>query len=251
MEVELDSGGDRIRGSFVAPEGGPHPGVVVLHDARGFSEHVVGVIHELAGMGHAALAVDLYSRERPAPDIALADLKHFVRGVSDDQIICDVQASIDFLADHPAVRGRPIGSIGYCWGGTCAYLAAAHCDGLAAVVSWYGELRTEILNDRHPEHPLDALLARRCPVLALFAELDPYVPPSHVDELRARSARDPGQHPLEIIVYPGVHHGFAHRGRNHFDAPAHDDGWMRIRRFFDRLLAHESHSSSPCRAVRP
>jgi carboxymethylenebutenolidase len=208
----------------------------VVHDARGYSDHVVGVVHELVEMGYAALAVDLYSRAAPAEDITIPDLKDFVRSVADGQIVGDLQVAIDFLAEAPAVQGGPIGLIGYCWGGTCAYLAAAHCEGLAAAVSWYGELRTEVLNDRHPEHPMDALLARRCPMVALFAEHDPYVPLPQVHELRERNARDPGEYELEMVVYPGVHHGFAHREREHFDAAAHDDGWQQIHRLFDREL---------------
>lgn len=236
LQIELASNDDQIRGEYVVSDAGPHPGVIVLHDGRGFSEHAVGVAHELAAQGYAALAVDLYSRGRPAPDIANPDLKAFMRAVPDEQIVRDVQAAIDFLARDRAVRGRPIGLIGYCWGGACAFLAAAHCTGLAAVASWYGELRTEVLNALHPEHPMDALLARRCPAIALFAELDPYVSLQHVDDLRARQAEAPGDHALEIVIYPGVGHGFAHRGRDHFDAPAHDDGWTRIHRLFDREL---------------
>jgi len=238
LQIELASYDDRIRGEYIVPDAGLHPGVIVLHDGRGFGEHAVGVAHELAALGYAALAVDLYSRGRPAPDIANPDLKAFMRAVPDGQIVRDVQAAIDFLARDRAVRGRPIGLIGYCWGGACAFLAAAHCTGLAAVASWYGELRTEERNELHPEHPMDALLARRCPAIAFFAELDPYVSLQHVDQLRALHAEAPrpGDRALEIVVYPGVGHGFAHRGRDHFDAPAHDDGWKRINRLFDREL---------------
>lgn len=236
MQIELGSKGDRIRGEYVVPGAGAHPGVIVVHDGRGFGEHAIGVAHELAAAGYAALALDLYSRGKPAADISNPDLKAFMRAVPDAQIVGDLQAAIDFLARDPAVAGRPIGLVGYCWGGACAFLASAHCRGLAAAVSWYGELRTEVLNALHPEHPMDAVLARRCPVLAMFAELDPYATLTQVEELRARHAKQPGDQPLEIVVYPGLDHGFAHRGRAHFDAPAHDDGWNRIHALFDREL---------------
>lgn len=238
MHVEIASGSARIEGESFVPEGavGPSPGVVVVHDGRGFGEHAIGVARELAARGHAALAVDLYSRKRPAPDLPNPELKAFMRAVPDAQIVDDLQAAIDFLARHRAVEGRPIGLVGYCWGGACAFLASAHCRGLAAAVAWYGELRTEVLNDLHPEHPMDAVLARRCPTLALFAELDPYVPVADVETLRARHARSPGAHALDIVVYPGLGHGFAHRGRDHFDEKAHDDGWTRIGALFERTL---------------
>jgi len=236
-EVEIDSNGARIRAVRIAPDEGDHPGVVVVHDGRGFGAHTIGVARELADAGYVALAVDLYSRGAPAEEIANAELLAFMRSVPDEQIVADLQASVDFLAADPAVAGHPIGLVGYCWGGACAFLASAHCRGIAAAASWYGELKTEELGSRHPEHPLDALAGRRCPVVALFAELDEYVLQDHVAQLRNRRESEvEGKPELEIVVYPDLHHGFAHRGREHFDQTAHDDGWQRIHRLFDRML---------------
>lgn len=234
MQVEITSGQDQIEAVRVVPDEGCHPGVIVVHDGGGFGEHAVGVAHELADAGYSALAVNLYSRGGPAPDLTNPELLAFLRSVPDRQIIRDLQAAIDFLAKDPAVQGQPIGMIGYCWGGACTFLAAARCRGLSATASWYGELVTEELNQRHPEHPMDALDDRKCPGLALFAELDAYVSVDDVERLRGKVKRSP--HDLEIVVYPGLSHGFAHRGRDAFDAAGHDDGWRRIWALLDREL---------------
>ena len=234
MQVEIESAGDRIRAERVVPDVGTHPGVVVIHDGGGFGEHAVGVAHELAQAGYAALAVNLYSREAPAADITNPELLTFLRNMTDRQILGDLQATIDFLAADPAVQGQRIGMLGYCWGGSCTFLASGRCRGLSAAASWYGELRTEELDERHPEHPIDALDERSCPVLAMFAELDAYVSMAHVEDLRKRVDRNALD--LEVVVYPDQHHGFAHRGRDHFDAPSHDDGWQRIWKLFDQQL---------------
>ena len=242
MQIEIEVGGDTLRAEWIVPsaneastdEPASHPGVIVIHDGGGFGEHAIGVARELADAGYAALAVNLYSRGGPRPGLSNPELLAFLRSVPDQQIVSDLQAAIDFLAAQPEVRGQRIGMMGYCWGGACTFLASAHCRGLSAAVSWYGELRTEELNAKHPEHPLDAVDARTCPVLAMFAELDAYVPMTYVDELRARADRNPIE--LEIVVYPGLHHGFAHRGRDHFDQAGHDDGWARAWKLFDREL---------------
>jgi carboxymethylenebutenolidase len=234
MQIEIESSGTLIQAERVVPESGTHPGVIVVHDGNGFGPHAISVANELATKGYATLAVDLYSREGPPVDLPNDELLAFLRSVPDQQIIGDLQAAIDFLAADPAVDGRPIGMVGYCWGGACTFLASAHCTGLAAAASWYGELKTEVLNDKHPEHPIDAVDTRRCPVVGLFGELDPYVPVAFVDELKARASRNPID--LEIEVYPGLKHGFAHRDRDHFDRDGHDDGWSRIDRLFDRTL---------------
>lgn len=235
MRLEIASGAARLRADrFLPNTPGPHAGVIVIHDGGGYGEHAIGVAEELAAAGHAALAIDLFSRAAPPPNPTNPELLAFLRSVPDAQIVADVQVAIDFLAADPAVAGSPIGLIGYCWGGASTFLASRHCRGLAAAVSFYGELRTEALNALHPEHPVDAVAARRCPVLALFGELDAYVPMAYVDELRARAEESPLE--LDIVVYPGLHHGFAHRRRDHFDRTGHDDGWSRIRKLFARHL---------------
>jgi carboxymethylenebutenolidase len=232
MQIEIESNGNKIPAERVVPGPGAHPGVIVVHDGNGFGPHAIGVANEIAEAGFTALAVNLYSREGPPVGLPNDELLAFLRSVPDRQIIGDLQAAIDFLAVDPAVDGNAIGMVGYCWGGACTFLASAHCTGLTAAASWYGELRTEELNDKHPEHPIDAVDARRCPVLALFGERDPYVPIAFVDELKERAPRNPID--LEIVVYPGLDHGFAHRERDPFDRTAHDDGWSRIWRLFDR-----------------
>ena len=234
MRTEIEANETRIPAERVVPGPGAHPGVIVVHDGNGFGPHAIGVAKEIAEAGYTALAVDLYSREGAPVGLPNNELLAFLRSVPDRQIIGDLQAAIDFLSADPAVDGRPIGMVGYCWGGACTFLASAHCTGLSAAASWYGELRTEVLNDEHPEHPIDAVEARRCPVVALFGERDPYVPVAYVEDLKARTSRNPIA--LEIEVYPGLDHGFAHRDRDHFDLAAHDDGWSRIWRLFDREL---------------
>lgn len=245
MQIEIDVDGVALRAERVVPEGGPHPGVIVIHDGRGFSEHAVGVAEELAQKGFAALAIDLFSRERPDESTSGHNekLKAYLRALPDQQLIGDMQAAVDQLAADPAVAGRPVGLIGYCWGGSCGFLASAHVRGLSAVVSWYGELRTEELGPLHPEHPEDALARRRCPVLAMFAEGDAYVPVAEAEALRERAEREreAATPPLEVVIYPGLHHGFAHRGRPRFDAAGHDDGWRRI----DRLFADTLRAGDP------
>ena len=238
MKIEIESGQDRIEAVRVVPEAGSHPGVIVVHDGGGFGEHAIGVAEELAAAGYAALAVNMYSRGGPPADPTNPELLAFLRSVPDHQIIQDLQASIDFFAADPAVQGNPIGMIGYCWGGACTFLAAARCNGLSAAASWYGELVTEELNALHPEHPMDALDDRTCPVLAMFAELDAYVSVANVERLRKQVSKNPLD--LDIVVYPGLHHGFAHRGREHFDSASHDDGWQRIWSLLDRELRSQA-----------
>jgi len=49
-------------GYLATPDGeGPHPGVVVIHEAYGLNDNIKGITRRLANAGYVALAVDLFS----------------------------------------------------------------------------------------------------------------------------------------------------------------------------------------------
>src|SRR5256885_1398042 len=49
-------------GYLALPEGpGPHPGVIVIHEATGLDDHIRRITDRFAGAGYAALAVDLFA----------------------------------------------------------------------------------------------------------------------------------------------------------------------------------------------
>ena len=171
------------------------PGVVVIHDVWGLSDHYRDLARRLAADGFAALAVDLY-RRTPAPKIT--DPGAWIRALSDPQVIADVQGAVDFLAAHASVAGRRIGVVGFCMGGTYAIHAAASCRGVSASVPFYGMLshehgllappKGESLDPaRKPRSPLDAACAVRCPLLGCFGADDPYVPTDDVQRFESIS----------------------------------------------------------------
>lgn len=54
--------GRPLKAYFAAPEAsGPHPGVVVIHEAYGLNENIRQVADRFADTGYASLAVDLFS----------------------------------------------------------------------------------------------------------------------------------------------------------------------------------------------
>src|SRR4051794_28741860 len=68
QSVSFQSGDTRLKGYLTGPEGeGPHPGVVIIHEARGLNDNIKGVAGRLAQEGYVALAVDLFAgRNRAA-----------------------------------------------------------------------------------------------------------------------------------------------------------------------------------------
>jgi len=220
------------------------PGVVVIHDVWGLSDHYRDLARRLAADGFSVLAVDLYRRH---PDAKIPDPGRWMRGLSDPQMIGEMQTAVDFLAKYASVGRRRVGVVGFCMGGSYAIHAAAGCRGLSAAVSFYGilshehgllaPLPGETLDPlRKPRSPLEAARDVRCPLLGCFGADDPYVPTD--DVARLDQQLDASGQPHEVIVYPGAGHAFVNDTRPEMYRPeAARDAWSRMLAWFQRHLA--------------
>ncbi len=244
MNVDFSSGEDRLGAALYLPESPvheasavlPRPAVVVVHDVWGLHEPYHRVAQRLARAGFVALALDLYARgEKPGTPADMPGVMKFLHRLPDRRVLADIQAALDFLRARPEVGRRKLGLTGFCMGGKYADLAAVRCRDLSAVVSWYGMLRADAIDDANPEHAIDALEGIRCPLLAFFGAEDVLIPTRDVEELRAR-ARERAR-PVEIAVYTGAGHAFANDSRPEaFRAEAAADAWARALAFFAREL---------------
>ena len=232
---------DSELGHLAQPDSGPRPGVVVIHDVWGLADHTRDLAGRLAAEGFAALAVNLY---RGLPELRIDDPGRWIRGLSDPQMLEQVQAGIDGLAAHPAVAGHRVGVVGFCMGGMYSLLAAAGCRGLSAAVVFYGLLshdqglfRTDKPLDpaRKPREPAAAAREIACPLLCFFGEDDDFVPLSDVQRLREGLAG--AAHPAEIVVYPGAGHAFLNDTRPAAYRPEiARRAWARMLEFLRREL---------------
>jgi carboxymethylenebutenolidase len=227
-----------LREGFLAePGGGPHPGVVVIPDVWGLSDHTRDLAQRLAREGFAALALDVY-RKTGRPSLAdPAQAMAWIRELSDPLVLETVQDGIDALARHEAVAGRPVGLVGFCMGGQYAWLAACACRGLSAVAPFYGMVRYEAGLDatKKPRAPLDAVATLSCPALGLYGREDAIIPEADVDELEQRLARQ--RQPFEIVRYAGAGHAFLNDTRPATYRPeAAADAWRRLLTFLRARL---------------
>ena len=209
-------------GGFLAtPDGkGPHPGVVVIHEAYGLDDHVRGIARRFAEAGFAALAVDLFSDRVRAVCMArymTGVLMGSTRGAGID----DLKSSLTFLAKLPDVDAQRMGAIGFCMGGGLAIAWACTDSRLKAIAPFYGT------NPR----PLE-VVKRLCPVVGSYPEKD----------FTARAGRNLDaalteydiQH--DIKIYPGAEHSFFNDTRGRYDAAAAKDAWGRVVTFFNAQL---------------
>ncbi len=224
-------------GHLVAPDAGAHPGVVMIHDVWGLSDHTRDLARRLAGEGFCVLAIDLY-RETGRPRITdPASALAWIRELPDPIVMQTLQEGIDFLAAHPCVGGAKLGITGFCMGGQYALLGACTCRGLGAAVVFYGMLAYAKGLDpaKKPRAPLDAVPDLTCPLLGLFGADDALIPVADVQELERRLAKT--GRPYEVKIYAGAGHAFMNDTRPEMYRPeAAKDAWGSMVAFFREHL---------------
>ena len=115
-------------GSFAAhvarPRSTPAGAVVVIQEIFGVNHHIRAVCDRLAGEGYTAVAPALFDRQEKnfesgyTPD-EIANARKYVANPDWGAMLKDTQAAIDELK-----KDGPVAIIGFCMGGTIAFLAA-------------------------------------------------------------------------------------------------------------------------------
>jgi carboxymethylenebutenolidase len=198
-------------GYLALPPAGKGPGLVLFQEIFGVNEHIRGVAEQYALSGFVVLAPDIFWRQAPRVELGYTP-EDRQRGMAlagamvGAETLADIQASVAALRARPEAAGAKAGAIGYCMGGTLAYLAAATSEVDAAVAYYGGRIHNE----------LDRAKDVRCPVLFHYAERDDHIPMTAVDSVREALAGKPA----DVFVYPGAMHGFNCWARASYHAPS-------------------------------
>jgi len=187
-----------------APKGTPKGGLVVIQEIFGVNHHIRNVSDGFANDGYVALAPAIFDRAERGFETGYqpADIERGrgIRGKIDiTDMVKDIRAAVGALA----AEGLKVGVVGYCLGGTLAWLAATRIKGVACAVSYYGGGVAETAAEKPG-----------CPVLFHFGETDQSIPPEHHAKIRAA-------HPeLPMHIYPVAGHGFSCDERGAYHAPS-------------------------------
>jgi carboxymethylenebutenolidase len=208
-------------GYLTTPDGpGPHPGVVVIHEAFGLTDHIKDVTRRFAGAGYVALAVDLFTDRNRAVCMARY-MTGLLLGSVNAYGINDLKAALTLLAKYRDVDAKRIGAIGFCMGGGFAIAWACTDSRLKAIAPFYAT------NPR----PLE-LAGRLCPVVGSY--------PGSDFTARAGRALDKtlARHGIsrDIKIYPGARHSFFNEGGRSYDQAAAADSWTRVVKFFGEQI---------------
>jgi len=184
------------------PDGTPKGGLVVIQEIFGVNAHIKEVCDGFAAEGYVAIAPALFDRAERDIDLGYDEDDRQkgmgLRGQTEwDDNVKDAIAAREAIKD----AGK-VGIVGYCFGGTVAWLGA--CSGnFDAASGYYGGFIHNFL-DR------DAT----CPVQLHYGADDQGIPMENVDATRDAKPD------VDVYVYDGAGHGFIcdHRASYHEDA---------------------------------
>jgi carboxymethylenebutenolidase len=181
--------GHEFNAWLAAPKGAARGAIVICQEIFGVNHHIRGVADGFAADGYLTIAPCLFDRVRRGIELGYTPAetqqgRGYRMQIPKEKTLLDLAASLN-VVKH---AGR-VAAIGYCWGGTLAYLAACELPVVCAVSYYGGQIKNHL--DKSPKRP----------VLYHFGEKDPYIPSTDIEQIRVA---DPGG---EFHLYP-ADHGF-------------------------------------------
>src|SRR5262249_55915459 len=134
----------------VAPEAKATGSVIVIQEAFGVNDYIRDVTGRFAAAGYRAVAPTMFHRAGggTAPYDDFSKVIPLFKGVTDDGILADVDATVGYLR-RAGFDERRIGIVGFCFGGRVTFLVATRRK-LGAAVGFYGG---GIVTARMPNFP--------------------------------------------------------------------------------------------------
>jgi carboxymethylenebutenolidase len=218
------------------PAAGTGPGLLLLQEVFGVGDYIRAVADDLAALGYVVAAPDLFWRVKPGHQAShdqdgLTESFGIASRFDAEQGVADAAAALQHLADLPEVDGG-IGIIGFCLGGSIAYLLAAQTEPLT-VISFYGSTVPD---------SLDALDRIQGPLQFHFGGNDPYIPRDQVARVEEAVAGRPN---VQMHVEEDAGHAFHNRmsAMFHLPEPA-ARAWQRTEEFLQRHLPTRTGASA-------
>ena len=207
--------------AYLAESSGPARGAIVLiQEIFGVNSHIRAVADDYAGQGFHVIAPALFDRVQRNLELGYnptdtAQGMKAARQIGMDAALLDVAASINHAGAE--WRGLKVGVLGYCYGGSLAWLAATRLNPAAAVCYYGGQIGA------------NAKETPRCPVMMHFGAKDPHIAPEEIAKIKAAHAD------LPLFLYDAGH-GFNCDQRKDFEPESARLARQRTLEFFGQNL---------------
>jgi carboxymethylenebutenolidase len=199
------SDGFKLGGYRADPQGKPKGGLVVIQEIFGVNHHIRNVCDRFAALGYASVAPAVFDRISPNFECGytpaeVENARGYIAKIDWAAMMRDTAAAIDAVKS----AGK-VGIVGYCMGGTVAFLAAGKLDGLSCAIGYYGGAIAKNV-DTKP----------KVPTLLHFGDQDQSIPMSDVAIVKEKRPD------CEIYVYHAGH-GFSCDERGSYNEAAHKE----------------------------
>jgi len=201
------------------PQGKPKGGLVVVQEIFGVNHHIRAMCDRFAAIGYAAVAPAVFDRfvrnfeSGYTPD-EIAHARSYLGNLNWEHMMADIASAVEDLKG-----AGPVGVVGYCMGGTAAFLAACRIPGLSAAVAYYGGMIGKFADEKP-----------KCPLQMHFGEKDESIPMATVEEIKKKQPQ------AETYVYPNAAHGFSCDERASYNKEASDLAWTRTQAFLAKHM---------------
>ena len=222
------SDGSRFTGYLAKPAKIKAPGLLLIQEIFGVNKVMRGIADEFARQGYLVLCPDLFWRQEPGIQITDQSEAEWQRafslyqGFDQQKGVGDLIASLNTLRQHPDCSGKA-GCVGYCLGGSLAYVMACNSDADASV-SYYGIGIAGML---------DMAKSIKKPLLMHIAENDKFVSKEEQEKEKQALA---GNKLVTIHSYANVDHAFARTNGQTYDKQTADLANQRTAEFLKKNL---------------
>lgn len=172
------------------PAGPARGGVVIVQENAGLTDHIRDMADGFAVDGYAAVAPAFFDRLQrnlvyQYGESQIVERRQARSRIDLDKTLLDVAAAVAEVS----AAGK-VGIIGYCWGGSVAWLAAARVQGISCAVSYYGSAIAGMV----AEQP-------QCPVMLHWGTKDHTLPLEEANRIAAA-------HPEALSCFYDAGHSF-------------------------------------------
>jgi len=212
--------GHELDAYFAESSASAHGAVVVIQEIFGVNSHIRSVADDYATQGYHAIAPALFDRVQPNLELGYnpadtAQGMKAARQIGMDAALKDVAAAIAHArAEGPELK---VAVLGFCYGGSLAWLAATRLDPAAAVCYYGGQIAA------------NANETPRCPVMMHFGAKDPHIGPAEIEKIKAA-------HPEVPLFLYDAGHGFNCNQRKDYEPESAKLARQRTLEFFSRYL---------------
>jgi carboxymethylenebutenolidase len=218
--IELQAAdGHKLAAYRADPQGRPRGAVVVIQEIFGVNSHIKGIADGYAKDGWLAIAPAMFDRAQRGYDTGYSQPEiqagiAVMQKLDWKQTLLDVEAAV-----AEAKKAGKVGIVGYCWGGTVSWVAAARTAGLACSAPYYGGGMPGFIVEKP-----------KIPTLCHFGELDQS---PTLEQSKAIAKAHPE---ITAHFYPGAGHGFNCDQRGSYHAESAKLARQRTVEFFRKHI---------------